>query len=330
MLLEVRADNAAAQALYAAGRVRADRGAPRLLPAGRHRRPGAAAALRRGADDASVGSCAVTAARIALATAAEFPDLDDDGPVLLGCPRRPRAHRRARRVDRPGRRLVGVRPGGRALHLGLPRAARRVPRLGRPGGRRHDAGQLRRRPRLEHRQDLPARRCTRPGCRWSPTDWLEPGDVFVVPEVGEYVVKPAVSAGSRDTNRYRRRGPRRAAPSAHVGDLLAAGRTVMVQPYLEPGRHRTARPRCSSSPACSATRCARDRCSRPGWSWWPARTSRRPIEPREPSPAERDAAEQVLDALVGGGAGGARRTCSTPGSTWCPAPTAAPPCWSSS
>ncbi|HVM28919.1 MAG TPA: hypothetical protein VM433_14770 [Mycobacteriales bacterium] len=60
-----------------------------------------------------------------------------------------------------------------------------------------------------------------------PTTWVEPGDGYAPPD-GEHVVKPAVSAGARDTARY--------APgedsSAHVRDLLGAGRTVMVQPYL--------------------------------------------------------------------------------------------------
>ena len=64
-----------------------------------------------------------------------------------------------------------------------------------------------------------------------PTDWLEPGDVFTVPVVGEYVVKPAVSAGSKDTNRYLA-GDHDERAVAHVQELLAAGRTVMVQPYL--------------------------------------------------------------------------------------------------
>ena len=71
------------------------------------------------------------------------------------------------------------------------------------------------------------------------------------------------------------RRPRRAWPSRTRTALLAAGRTVMVQPYLDAGRHRTARPRCSSSAATSATPCARARCSRRRWSWSAAPTSRR-------------------------------------------------------
>ena len=48
----------------------------------------------------------------------------------------------------------------------------------------------------------------------------------------DFVVKPAVSAGSRDTVRYSASGPMDA-PRSQVRRLLEAGRTVMVQPYLD-------------------------------------------------------------------------------------------------
>ncbi|MEV7807614.1 hypothetical protein AB0O28_32160 [Microbispora sp. NPDC088329] len=63
-----------------------------------------------------------------------------------------------------------------------------------------------------------------------PTHWLvqgaEPGRDL--PEWDEYVVKPAVSAGARDTIRTADRD----AAAAHAAALLAEGRTVMVQPYI--------------------------------------------------------------------------------------------------
>jgi hypothetical protein len=69
-----------------------------------------------------------------------------------------------------------------------------------------------------------------------PTRWLEPGDGgvdAVLDGDGEWVVKPAVSAGSLDTGRYDLADPEhRALARAHADRLLAAGRTVMVQPYL--------------------------------------------------------------------------------------------------
>lgn len=65
----------------------------------------------------------------------------------------------------------------------------------------------------------------------TPTTFLAPGDDWAPPaDEGEYVIKPAVSAGSRDTGRY---GPADAAQAvAHVRRLQQAGRVVMVQPYL--------------------------------------------------------------------------------------------------
>lgn len=47
----------------------------------------------------------------------------------------------------------------------------------------------------------------------------------------EFVVKPAVGAGSRDTARYRRNENSRALK--HLESLLSAGRSAMLQPYLD-------------------------------------------------------------------------------------------------
>jgi len=73
-----------------------------------------------------------------------------------------------------------------------------------------------------------------------PSAFAEPGedaagalsDFFErFPKVREFVVKPAIGAGSRDAQRYRR-AQRRAATS-HVKRLLAEKRSVLLQPYLE-------------------------------------------------------------------------------------------------
>ncbi|MBT2234103.1 RimK family alpha-L-glutamate ligase [Nonomuraea sp. NEAU-A123] len=50
-----------------------------------------------------------------------------------------------------------------------------------------------------------------------------------LPYWGEYVVKPAISAGARDTIRTTDRGR----AEAHAAALAAAGRVPMVQPYLD-------------------------------------------------------------------------------------------------
>jgi hypothetical protein len=79
-----------------------------------------------------------------------------------------------------------------------------------------------------------------------PTSWLSPGDTafpggtasrdgaaWTPPDDGEWVVKPAISAGSRNTGRYRMSVPaERDLVAVHVARLLAAGRVVLVQPYL--------------------------------------------------------------------------------------------------
>ena len=72
-----------------------------------------------------------------------------------------------------------------------------------------------------------------------PSAFLEPGedperglrDFLARDNCAELVVKPCVSAGSRDTARHARAlvGP----AIAQAGALLAAGRSVLLQPYLE-------------------------------------------------------------------------------------------------
>ncbi|GII55164.1 ATP-grasp domain-containing protein [Planotetraspora thailandica] len=62
-----------------------------------------------------------------------------------------------------------------------------------------------------------------------PTYWAEPGATVEPPEWAEYVVKPTISAGARDTVRTADRDAAR----AHADRLLAEGRAVMVQPYVE-------------------------------------------------------------------------------------------------
>ena len=64
--------------------------------------------------------------------------------------------------------------------------------------------------------------------------FLGPGEPFAAP-AGEYVVKPSVSAGSRDTARYAPGEEERAA--ALVERIHATGRTAMVQPYVHAVDH---------------------------------------------------------------------------------------------
>jgi glutathione synthase/RimK-type ligase-like ATP-grasp enzyme len=62
------------------------------------------------------------------------------------------------------------------------------------------------------------------------TELIAPGAPFTAPG-GEYVVKPTVSAGSRDTARFA--GPDDAPRAAALVEAIhASGRTAMVQPYI--------------------------------------------------------------------------------------------------
>ena len=60
-----------------------------------------------------------------------------------------------------------------------------------------------------------------------PTAW-DPAHAGELPDAPEWVVKPSVSAGSRDTARW----DSPAAVLEHVVELTGGGRTAMVQPYL--------------------------------------------------------------------------------------------------
>jgi glutathione synthase/RimK-type ligase-like ATP-grasp enzyme len=62
-----------------------------------------------------------------------------------------------------------------------------------------------------------------------PTLFVAPGERFAGP-AGDYVVKPTISAGSRDTARFGDGDGERA--QALVASIHASGRTAMVQPYL--------------------------------------------------------------------------------------------------
>jgi hypothetical protein len=169
-------------------------------------------------------------ATVALATAAEFPDLDEDGSMLLaalagrGVQAEPAVWTDAS-VDWSGYDAVVVRCTWDYQHqrdrfLDWTEQVAAVTRLANP------ADVIRWNTHKGYLREL-----AEAGLPVVTTTWLEPGDAFQPPGSGEYVVKPAVSAGSRDTNRYVA-GSHDGPAAEHVAGLLAQGRTVMVQPYL--------------------------------------------------------------------------------------------------
>jgi glutathione synthase/RimK-type ligase-like ATP-grasp enzyme len=113
---------------------------------------------------------------------------------------------------------------------------------------------------------------------------------------GEVVVKPTVSAGSRDTARHPAGAHREAAE--HVRRLLDAGRDVMLQPYL--GAVDTAGETgivCFDGVVSHAFR--KGPMLRDGWAAVRGSFAPEVIEPRDPTAEELAAAEQVLRAAAG-------------------------------
>ncbi len=126
-----------------------------------------------------------------------------------------------------------------------------------------------------------------------PTGFLEPGDRFDPPD-HEYVIKPAISAGSRDTARYH--AGEAAAGRRHAQELLAAGRTVMIQPYLSAvDEHGESALMFFNGAYSHAVR--KGQMLRPGVKPSQDVFVSEVIHPRTPSQAEREVAEEVLDSL---------------------------------
>lgn len=72
----------------------------------------------------------------------------------------------------------------------------------------------------------------RSGLAVVPTVFVEPGaGEYLLPAGRDLVVKPAISAGARDTARYGHDDAQAAAD--HVERLISAGRPALIQPYLE-------------------------------------------------------------------------------------------------
>ena len=172
---------------------------------------------------------ATRAPRVAFVTCAELPDLDPDDRLLL----EPLAARGvpvdavawdADGVDWASYRLAVLRsPWDYAAHRDEFIAwAATVPALANP------ADVVRWNTDKRYLHDLSAA-----GMPTVPTTWVEPGDAWTPASDGEYVVKPAVSAGSKDTGRYDLAdADHRRLAVEHVDRLQAARRSVMVQPYL--------------------------------------------------------------------------------------------------
>ena len=167
--------------------------------------------------------------RIGVATAAEVPDLDDEGRLFLtalrdrGITAEPAVW--DAELDWSSYDAVVVRSTWDYAER-LPEFLAWADRVGGVSRLLNSADVLRWNTDKRYLADL-----ERAGIPIVPTQFLAPGDPPAHRfEHVEHVVKPVVSAGSRGTLRL---GPAEVERShAHAASLLDAGRGVMVQPYL--------------------------------------------------------------------------------------------------
>ncbi|MDK3258458.1 ATP-grasp domain-containing protein [Blastococcus capsensis] len=125
-----------------------------------------------------------------------------------------------------------------------------------------------------------------------PTAWA-PRAVDDLPEAAEWVVKPSVSAGSRDTARWTDAH----AALAHAADLAAAGRVAMVQPY-QASVDRLGETAMLFLGGRFSHAVRKGPLLRRGEGVRQDRDSRGDLLPVEASAAQRRAAESVLDAVT--------------------------------
>jgi len=234
--------------------------------------------------------------RVALATAAAFPRLDpDDGQLLLAA-----LHRRGvvaqpmvwddPDVDWSAYDLVVIRSTWdyaprRDVFVDWAESVAARTRLANP------APLIRWNTDKRYLRDLAAA-----GLPVITTTWLEPADPLTLPTTGEYVVKPAISAGAKDTARYAADDP--AAPQ-HVARLQGAGRTVMVQPYLA-AVDRAGETALLYVGGNYSHAIRKGPLLRLGGEFPAGPYAEEEIRRREPAAAERSLADAVLDAVPGG------------------------------
>ncbi len=230
-------------------------------------------------------TCHEVSARVALATCAAFPQLADDEPLLLD-------QLRARRVsaepvvwddptvDWNAYELVVVRTTWdyswrREAFLVWVQSLARV---------LNAAEVIRWNTDKRYLAELP---------HVVPTRFVAPGDAWD-PPAGEFVVKPAVASGSRDAARYQT--GQRAEARAHAERLLGEGRTLMVQPYLGSVEDR-------GETALMFLAGEYSHAIRKGQILGRARAhasglyAEEEVIGREPNPAERRVADEILDSL---------------------------------
>jgi hypothetical protein len=125
-----------------------------------------------------------------------------------------------------------------------------------------------------------------------PTVW-NPVDGDELPDAAEWVVKPSISAGSRDTARW----AERPAALAHVAELTGAGRTAMLQPYL-PSVDRTGETAMLFLGGLFSHAVRKGPLLRRGEGVRQDRDSRGDLTAVDPTSAQRDVAERVFHSVA--------------------------------
>lgn len=163
---------------------------------------------------------------VLLATCAELPDGDEDGAILLGALlARGVSSRWAAWTDPDvdwAAGLVVLRSTWDYTHDrdAFLRWVTRLPQVA------NDVAVVQWNTDKVYLRDL-----ARAGVPTVPTTLARPGARVSFPDAVEFVVKPSVGAGSRGVGRFT--ADRVAAAVQHVAELHAAGRTALVQPYLD-------------------------------------------------------------------------------------------------
>jgi glutathione synthase/RimK-type ligase-like ATP-grasp enzyme len=223
--------------------------------------------------------------RIALATCATFPQLADDEPLLLeeltgrGVPAEPAVWDDSQ-VDWSSYELVVVRctwdyTARRDEFLAWADSLPRV--LNSPEVLRWNTDK-------RYLAELP---------HSVATQFVEAGTEWELP-AQDYVIKPTISAGARDTARYR--PGEEAAAEVHLQALARDGRTAMIQPYLSAvdGYGETG---LIFFEGTFSHAIRKGQILVPGEAPRDAVHVLEEISARVPSPAELRAAEEILDAL---------------------------------
>jgi glutathione synthase/RimK-type ligase-like ATP-grasp enzyme len=146
----------------------------------------------------------------------------------------------------------------------------------------------------------------RAGVPTVPTAFAAPGEPMDWPDAPQVVVKPAVSAGSIDTAKYRMNTAERSngrAPAdavAHVARLHAGGRVAMAQPYLEAVEGERGETALVFLEGALSHACRKGPMLVPGLAVVGGLFVEEDIRPATPTAAELAVAEAALAAIPGG------------------------------